>query len=272
MFSFHCSINFCLADQPPKRTNERKLAINLDLAVFAHTFGSGCRPPGSAEGLPSFLLSGPDAEERRDGLLSRVSLYLSNFSVFKGESRGASEESELKLLRSRPVCACCALQDCAKQLVPGCEKSSARLQPAQVGHARLVLSKTVTFSAQRCTCCLSRVMQSFKKTFSLGHTYGFTKRKINFFYASDSLLVHTTSATTAVEKKFSVQIHFTKKNSPAISLNICLSSISSKPCWYHNKEGNKRKMKSLWARFDMRLSDTIPHHRLSPVPCSRRRR
>ena len=31
-----------------------------------------------------------------------------------------------------------------KKLVTGCEKSSARLQPAQAGHARLVLNKTVT--------------------------------------------------------------------------------------------------------------------------------
>ena len=32
------------------------------------------------------------------------------------------------------------------------EKVSARLQPATAGHARLVLSKTVLFSAQLCTC------------------------------------------------------------------------------------------------------------------------
>ena len=37
------------------------------------------------------------------------------------------------------------LQGCAKKLVPGCEKSSAHLHPAQSGHARLVLSKIVTF-------------------------------------------------------------------------------------------------------------------------------
>ena len=32
-----------------------------------------------------------------------------------------------------------------------CEKVSARLQPATAGHTRLVLSKTVPFSAQLCT-------------------------------------------------------------------------------------------------------------------------
>ena len=37
------------------------------------------------------------------------------------------------------------IQGCAKKLVPGCKKSSAQLQPAQAGHARLVLNKTVTF-------------------------------------------------------------------------------------------------------------------------------
>ena len=37
------------------------------------------------------------------------------------------------------------VQGCAKKLVPGCEKSSALLLPAQAGHARLVLNKTVTF-------------------------------------------------------------------------------------------------------------------------------
>ena len=36
-------------------------------------------------------------------------------------------------------------QGCAKKLGPGCEKSSARLEPAQDGHARLVLNETVTF-------------------------------------------------------------------------------------------------------------------------------
>ena len=30
-------------------------------------------------------------------------------------------------------------------MVPSCEKSSARLQPAQADHARLVLNKTVNF-------------------------------------------------------------------------------------------------------------------------------
>ena len=38
------------------------------------------------------------------------------------------------------------LQGCAKKLVPGWEKSTAQLQTATAGHARLVLSKTVTFS------------------------------------------------------------------------------------------------------------------------------
>ena len=37
------------------------------------------------------------------------------------------------------------IQGCAKKLVPGCEKSSAHLQPAQFGRAGLVLNKTVTF-------------------------------------------------------------------------------------------------------------------------------
>ena len=35
--------------------------------------------------------------------------------------------------------------------MPGCEKSSAQPTLAQAGHARLVLSKAVTFSAQPCT-------------------------------------------------------------------------------------------------------------------------
>ena len=43
------------------------------------------------------------------------------------------------------------VQGCAKEMVPGCEKSSACLQPAQAVHARLVLTKTVTFYAQLCT-------------------------------------------------------------------------------------------------------------------------
>ena len=44
------------------------------------------------------------------------------------------------------------IQGCAKKLVPSCEKSYFQLQPAPTGDARLVLSKTVTFSAQLCTC------------------------------------------------------------------------------------------------------------------------
>ena len=39
----------------------------------------------------------------------------------------------------------CTVQGCAKKLAPGWEKSSASLQPAQGGHARLVLNKTFTF-------------------------------------------------------------------------------------------------------------------------------
>ena len=37
------------------------------------------------------------------------------------------------------------VQGCAKKLVPGCENSSASLQSAQAGHARLVLNKTLPF-------------------------------------------------------------------------------------------------------------------------------
>ena len=37
------------------------------------------------------------------------------------------------------------IQGCAKKLLPGSEKSSANLQPAQAGHARLVLNETVTY-------------------------------------------------------------------------------------------------------------------------------
>ena len=50
------------------------------------------------------------------------------------------------------------IQGCAKKLVPGWDKSSAQLQPALAGHARLLLNKTVTFlsttlymSADACT-------------------------------------------------------------------------------------------------------------------------
>ena len=37
------------------------------------------------------------------------------------------------------------VQGCEKKLVSGCEKRSAHLQPAQAGHARLMLNKAVTF-------------------------------------------------------------------------------------------------------------------------------
>ena len=53
--------------------------------------------------------------------------------------------------RSLPEISFLLLRDVKKKLGSGCEKSSAHLQPAQAGHARLVLNKTVTFYAQPCS-------------------------------------------------------------------------------------------------------------------------